>query len=279
MPIASLRKFPFHFAGAPAALSLLGAAAGLLSGACAWAEPAAPLDRASISVGAFYADPHIDARADTRYGRIDSGNYQPDHVTLPRVRADLLLGDSQGLSFDYYRYDKRYRPDLAGSSNFEGVPLSGKGKLDAKLKLDLAKLAYKWWIGSGADVFGVGVGAAYYHAALEGTASGTLNGVAGDASYSETAHTFAPLLELGWRHAFSPQVRSFVEVSGIKKNGGSVNGHIYGGTVGVEWLLAKNVGLVADYSVSKISLNRDADRDSDLNIRLNGPAAYVKMRF
>jgi len=244
----------------------------------ALAEPAAPLDRASLSLGAFYTEPRINYNGETNYGRIDTGTYETNHVTLPRVRAQLLLGDTQGLDFDYYRYDKTYSPTLSGTTNYNGLPLTGNGKLDAKLKLDLANLAYKWWIGSGKDVFGVGVGAAYYSARVNGTASGVLNGVAGNSAYSESEHAYAPLLELGWRHAVSDNVRVYADASGIKKNGGSIHGHIYGGTLGVEWYPTPAVGVVAEYSANKISLTRDRN-NADLNVRLSGPAAYVKFRF
>ncbi|MHA4866862.1 hypothetical protein ACXZ1M_04100 [Duganella sp. PWIR1] len=244
----------------------------------AFAQMSPALDRASISVGAFHTEPRIDYQGDTNYGRIDTGTYETKSVTLPRVKASLLLGESQGLDFDYYRYDKTYNPGLSGSTNVNGLPLTGNGKLNAKLKLDLANLAYKWWIGSGNSVFGVGVGAAYYQASLKGTASGVLNGVAGNASYNEKEHAYAPLLELGWRHAVSENVRLYADASGIKKNGGNIKGHIYGGAVGVEWYPTKMVGVVAEYTANKINLNRDRD-GSDLNVRLHGPAAYVKMRF
>jgi hypothetical protein len=250
----------------------------MLAAAAAQAEPAAPLDRASISLGAFYSDPHLSYVGDTNYGRIDSGSYQTSHVTLPRVKAALLLGDSQGLDFDYYRYNKGYTPGLTGSTNVNGLPLTGNGALDAKLKIDLAQLAYKWWLGSGSDVFGVGAGAAYYHASVDGTARGILNGVAGSAAYSESRSAFAPLLELGWRHAFSPQVRMYADASGIRKSGGNVTGHIYGGALGMEWFVAQNVGLSAEYAVSKIKLERDSN-NSDLNYRLQGPAVFIKMRW
>jgi len=248
------------------------------AGTLAHAAPAEPLDRASLSLGAFYTEPKIDYQGDTNYGRIDTGTYKTDHVTLPRVRAQLLLGDTQGLDFDYYRYDKTYSPTLSGSTNMNGLPLTGSGKLNAKLKLDLANLAYKWWIGSGKDVFGIGVGAAWYRARLDGTASGVLNGVSGSAAYNESEHAYAPLLELGWRHAASDTVRVYADASGIKKNGGNIRGHIYGGALGVEWYPTPAIGVVAEYTTNKISLNRHRD-NSDLNVRLNGPAAYVKFRF
>ena len=129
------------------------------------------------------------------------------------------------------------------------------------------------------DGFGIGLGAAYYHANLNGTATGVVNGETATARDSIGEHAFAPLLEVGWRHAFTPDLRMYAEASGIKKNGGRINGHIYGGNIGVEWFPFKNIGFVADYGISKIKLHRDSERNADLNIRLTGPSAYVKVRF
>ena len=247
--------------------------------ATARAEPSPALDRVSISVGAFSADPRINIGADTQFGRIDAPESKPSHTTIPRVKADLLIGDRHGLAFDYYRYDKAYTPTLTGETIINGQPVTGTATANADLKLDLAKLAYKWWLGSGNDTFGIGLGAAYYHAGLNGTATGIVNGETATARDSISEHAFAPLLEVGWRHAFTPDLRMYAEASGIKKNGGRINGHIYGGNVGVEWFPFKNIGFVADYGISKIKLHRDSERDAGLNIRLTGPSAYVKVRF
>lgn len=257
-------------------LGIVGAAA---AGTTAHAEPSVALDRASISLGAFYADPRINIGADTQFGRLDAPDSNPDRTTIPRVKADLLIGDRHGVSFDYYRYDKNYTPTLSGQTIINGQPVTGTATADADLQLDLAKLAYKWWMGQEKDTFGIGLGAAYYSAKLEGSATGLVNGVSATARDSVSEHAYAPLLELAWRHAFTPEVRMYMEASGIKKNGGKINGHIYGGNIGVEWFPFKNVGFVADYGISKIQLHRDSNRDADLNIRLTGPSAYVKMRF
>lgn len=257
-------------------LGVLGIA---MAAATARAEPSPALDRVSISVGAFSADPRINIGADTQFGRIDAPESKQSHTTIPRIKADLLIGDRHGLAFDYYRYDKSYTPSLTGETIINGQPVTGTATANADLKLDLAKLAYKWWLGSGNDTFGIGLGAAYYHANLKGTATGIVNGETATARDSIGEHAFAPLLEVGWRHAFTPDLRMYAEASGIKKNGGRINGHIYGGNVGVEWFPFKNIGFVADYGISKIKLHRDSERDADLNIRLTGPSAYVKVRF
>ncbi len=258
---------------------MLGVLGMATAGATARAEPSPTLDRVSISVGAFSADPRINIGADTQFGRIDAPASNPKHTTIPRIKADLLIGDRHGLAFDYYRYDKSYAPSLTGETIINGQPVTGTATANADLKLDLAKLAYKWWLGSGNDTFGIGLGAAYYHANLNGTATGVVNGETATARDSISEHAFAPLLEVGWRHAFTPDLRMYVEASGIKKNGGRINGHIYGGNVGVEWFPFKNIGFVADYGISKIKLHRDSERDANLNIRLTGPSAYVKVRF
>ena len=255
-------------------LGILGVAA-----ATARAEPSPALDRVSVSVGAFSADPRINIGADTQFGRIDAPESKQSHTTIPRVKTDLLIGDRHGLAFDYYRYDKSYTPTLSGETTIKGQPVTGTATANADLQLDLAKLAYKWWLGSGNDTFGIGLGAAYYHANLEGTATGLVNGETASARDSFSEHAFAPLLEVGWRHAFTPDLRMYAEASGIKKNGGRINGHIYGGNIGVEWFPFKNVGFVADYGISKIKLRRDSERTADLNVRLTGPSAYVKVRF
>jgi len=261
-----------------------------VTGAIAHAEPAPALDRASISAGAFFVKPKIHAAGDTQYGYVQTPDAKDDHTTLPRVKAEVLLGDSQGLALDYFRYDKDYNPTIGGATTYEGRPVSGTVTAQGKLKLDLAQLAYRWWLGRGNDVFGVGIGGAYLHAKLSGSATGQLTGSAlsavgapevinfsGSGSASESG--YAPLLEFAWKHSFSPELRMYAEASGIKKNGGNLDGHVYGGAVGVEWFAARNVGVVFDYGIQKISLSRNGERDADLDVRLTGPSAFVKFRF
>lgn len=255
--------------------------------AAAYAEPAPPLDRFSVSAGGFYVKPEILANAETRYGQIDSGNQKGDRTTLPRAKAEILFGDKHGVTVDYLRYDKSYSPRLAGDTVIDGETFSGSAAFDGKLRLDLTKATYKYWIGEGNDVFGIGLGAAYYRAKLSGTASatvqGTINGVPQQRTVSGSDSTsdgeYAPVIDLAWRHAFTPEVRMYAEATGVKKNGGKINGHIYGGAVGVEWFALKNVGLVLAYGIEKIELHRNSDRDSDLRIKLAGPSAQVKVRF
>ena len=239
------------------------------------------LDRFSLSLGAINADTNLQFGVNTKSGRYETPSYEGERVTIPRVKADFLVGHSQGLSLDYYRYDKSYSSSLTASTTLNGQPLTGTATLAANARLEIGQLAYKWWIGKGSDVFGVGLGGAYYRATIDGTVAGAVGSLNSSDSDSLRRSTVAPLLELGWRHAFTPTTRMFIEASGIKKNGGSINGHIYTGTVGLEWFPVENVGIVADYGLSRISLTRDvgSEDSAQLNLRLQGPSAYVKVRF
>jgi len=270
------RILPLALAAASAAMTLAS------GGAAAQASPA--LDRFSISAGGFNVEPKVQADGETRYGNVRTPEAEGGRTTLPRVKAEMLIGDSHGLSFDYFRYHKSYAPQFDGATVYDGQNVSASANADARLELDLAKLAYKFWMGRGNDVFGVGVGAAYYRAAIEG--SGTVTATTSDlgtrtADFSgrESESAFAPLLEFAWRHSFSPELRMFAEASGIKKNGGRINGHIYGGSLGVEWFPLQNVGLTVDYGTQRIALHRDAERDANIDVRLTGPSAYLKVRF
>lgn len=256
----------------------------MAASAPALADPSPALDRVSVSVGAFRAEPTFSAGVDTPYGSVDTPDRRHSDVTIPRVRADILLFDSQGISFDYYRYDRSYDFGVSGGSTINGEPVTGSATFNSDVKIDFARLAYKWWIGSGNSVFGIGLGGAYYRADISGSVRGTVS-TPGEtftdgASDRYTDDAVAPLIELAWRHAFTPDLRMYVEASGVKKNGGTLEGHIYNGNVGLEWFPWHNVGLVADYGVSRVKLERNGSNSTaDLDIRFKGPSLFLKARF
>ncbi|MFM9926638.1 hypothetical protein VLK31_26885 [Variovorax sp. H27-G14] len=279
-----LRSRPFERTARIAARGAWGAVVGtgfLLAAAPALADPSPALDRFSFSVGAFNADPKFNASVGTPYGPLQSGDIKPGRVTMPRVTADVLLGDSQGISFDYYQYKRDYTGNVANTTSFGNFgTLNTFGNASVNTKLDFAKLSYKWWIGSGNTVLGLGAGAAYYRATLGTSALASVNGQVGTLSNSASDNAIAPLLEIGVRHAITPDLRLFADASGVWKNGGSFHGSIYNASAGVEWFPVKNIGLVLSYGVTNIDLTRDAGAaDARLKVRLQGPSAFLKARF
>jgi len=267
--------------GALGALAGTGALSLLCFAPFAAAEPSPALDRFSFSVGAFSADPKFSASVETPYGVLRSNELKPGRVTMPRISADVLIGDSQGLSFDYYRYKRDYEGQVAGNTSFGSFgSLSAIGNANLSAQLDFAKLAYKWWLGSGNTVFGLGAGAAYYRATLGASALVGVNGQVRSVSERSSDNAIAPLLEVGVRHAITPDLRLFADASGVWKSSGRFHGNIYNAAAGVEWFPVKNVGLVLSYGVTNIDLTREGGfADSRLKVRLQGPSAFLKARF
>lgn len=245
------------------------------------------LDRVSIWLGGYYPDTSTTLGAGLNNVNLHGNlNLQhalgfPSHQVVPRVRFDFLLGNSQGFSFDYYRIDQSRTKTLGADLGFDGNTYDASASVTGRVNFDFGSASYKWWFGHENDVFGVGLGAAYYrvHAGINGEA--TLNGsVVGQASTYTTDSAWAPELQLGWRHAFSNNLRMYVNASGVKKNGGHLGGHIYDAAVGMEWFPWQNIGVGAEYDYTRIKIDqRHEYYNDDLAMRMNGPSVFLRLRF
>lgn len=244
------------------------------------------LDRAEISLGGYFAN------VDTRIGASSTAMEQaatfgledtlgfPDRKTVPRVRIDVLGGDHQGMSLDFYSLNRTHERALSQTIDYRGSTYAASANVRGKLDFDFGSAAWRWWFGQGSDAFGVGLGAAYYQvdAAISGQA--TVNGITQAAAESTRDNAWAPMLQLGWRHAFNDQWRMYLDASGVKKNGGKLNGHIYNAALGVAWYPWENLGFGAEYGYSRIMLNQHKSRyNARLDMKLDGPSLFVKLRF
>jgi hypothetical protein len=258
---------------------MVASGASLVMSMPALAELSPALDRFSISAGVLRADPNINVNLSTAYGNLGTGDVGLGKETMPRIKANIMLFDSQGLSIDFYQYKHSYSGSIGNTTSVNNTPLVTSVNANIDLQLDFGKLAYKWWFGSGNTALGLGAGAAYYKLDLNANAAASLNNstVATQGSYNDSA--VAPLLEFGLRHAISPDVRVFADASGMKKTGGRLNGEIYNAAVGVEWFPVKNVGLVLDYGMTQINLNRLDTVDVNFKFKIQGPSTFVKVRY
>jgi hypothetical protein len=252
----------------------------------AFADHSPALDRVSIWLGGYYADNDTTLGASSKDGSIRGhANLEDDlgfskHKTVPRARMDFLLGDSQGFSFDFYRIDRSKTKTLSDNINFLGDNYSAMARVKGDLKFDFGSADYHWWFGKENDVFGVGVGGAYFKVRTSLDASASLNdqSISGRTASSDSA--WAPMLTLGWRHAFNDQWRMYADASGVKKNGGSLDGHIWNAALGVEYFPWQNVGIGAEYGLTRIKLNQSKrDYNADLDMRLDGPSLFLRLRF
>lgn len=246
------------------------------------------LDRISLSVGAFSAKPEVGMAVGNHRLHYDTGMQETDRKTMPRISGEFLLGRNHGISMDVYRVSQGYDNQFAYANASGPYSFSAMGGLNMDFSLDVARLGYRYWFGSGNTVFGVGAGLGYYRVKLNTTAYGAANAGLGSLGFYNWGDTFvrtdsddaiAPMLEVGVRHAFSPDLRVFFDGSGIRKGGGGVHGSIYNAALGIEWFPVRNVGVSLAYAVTDVDLKRDDSGLQRLRVKFQGPVLGLKARF
>ena len=276
-----MKIFPIAFGG------LAGLLLSLLSlNAAAQVSPA--LDRFSISAGVFSSSPQISAQLGGDKAAFSTGVLDGKRQAMPRLSAEFLVGDNHGISFDAYRYRQGYSRNYAWRGSDTELTDGGTANLELGFDLDVARLGYRYWWGSGNTVLGLGAGIGYYRVSLNTQISGTSDGKSPGDGFNESEGAyrrhdseaaFAPMLELGLRHAVNSKLRLFADASGVYKGGSGVHGGIYNAAAGVEWLPVQNFGVSLAYAVTDVDLKRDAGGLQRFRVRFNGPVLSVKARF
>jgi hypothetical protein len=258
-----------------------------LAAAPAWAEPPMALDRVYLTLGAYQADSDADARIDGANGVIGTDvNFEDDfgltdNRVVGRARFGFLIGDSQGIEVDGYRFHRDASKRLDRQITYDGSTFDINADVRGELDMDFASVAWRWWIPAGdRDVWGIGLGGAFYRVSGEVSGVASLNGNAQDVTLRESESAWAPMLQLGWKHAFSERARLYADVNGVRKNNGSVKGHIYNMALGFEYFPWQHLGFAAEYGAQRIKVEADKRSfDGELNVRLQGPSLFVKARF
>jgi len=253
-----------------------------LASTSALADPSPALDRVSLWLGGYYLNTDVAVKASTRGGDISTGKLDlaSGHETVGRARLDFLVFDNQGFTFDYYTLAHSTTQTLHEPFNYQGIPFELDSTLRGKLDFDAGSASYHWWFGSGSDVFGIGLGATYYKVKLGIDGQAALNGQTATASAHWDDDAVAPLVTLAYKHAFSDDLRVYLDASGVKKNGGNLSGHIYDARAGVEWFPWHNVGVGAEYGYTRIRLDHNGNSyDANLDLKLDGPSLFARFRF
>lgn len=248
------------------------------------AEPSPALDRVSIWLGGFRAD--VDGYASVRdpANNIDTGDQQilSGSKTVERARLDWLIMDSQGFSVDYFRIHDDSSRGITEPFSYNGVNYTATGRVASDTTLDIGNFSYRWWFGdsSNNNVFGLGLGAAYYRLDATLRASVGVGPISYDTIQRYDDSGWAPLVTLGWRTKVSDQVRLYADLSGVRKNGSDLSGTITNAAIGAEWFPWKNIGIGAEYASTRIRLKqKDDSATARVRLELDGPAVYLRMRF
>jgi len=251
-----------------------------------FADTSPALDRASLWIGGFYSDTETRIGASDRSGRYSGSVGLEDdlgfrrHKAVPRARLDFLIGDHQGFSFDFFGIDRTHSRSISRAFDYDGQHFDASARVDGKLNFNFGSAAYRWWFGSGSDVFGFGVGAAYYGVKARIAGEASLDGRTAQAEASSHETAWAPVLQLGWRHAFTHDLRMYFDAYGVKKNGGNLAGHIYNAALGLEWFPIENLGIGGEYGYTRIKLEQNrTNYRANLDMKLKGPSLFVRLRF
>lgn len=250
-----------------------------------------PLDPVSVWVGGFQprSDTTLSAAANsgdyTLAGRL---NLERDlgldrRQPVSHARVDFLVGDHQGLTLEYFGFNRANRAVLSRDFAFDGRLYAAEAELRGELDYAFASASWRWWFGEQATVWGLGLGVARYRVAtlFEGRAS--VDGMQVDGRAGSRDAAFAPLLALGWRHSLGEHARLYAEVSGVAKAGGPLQGHIVDTALGVEWFPLRRLGLAMEYGGTHIRLDRsregpDGRVDARLDLKLRGPSLFLRLR-
>lgn len=244
------------------------------------------LDRFSAAFGGFY--PSVDTRVSLSGPQLaglpidfERSESLDNHRTLPNLHVEWLVFDSQGFSIGGYQYSKTEGTRFTRDFEFDGSDYHVDAHAEAGLRIYTYNAAWHWWFAPSAhDVIGAGLGAVYYKIKGMLSAGIAVNDASIAGSTSAETSAVAPLLTLAWRHAFSENLRAYVDCSGVRKSFGTVTGHLVNATVGAEWYPFHNLGFALEYSSNALSLKATKQEwQARASIDFRGPAAFVRMRF
>lgn len=250
-----------------------------------------PLDTVSVWIGGFEPRSDTTLTAGARGADFDLGgqlNLERDlgldrRQPVSHFRLDFLAGRRQGISLEYFGFNRDNQVRLARDIEYDGRLYAAEAELGGELDYAFSSAAWRWWFGEESTVWGLGLGVAHYRVATAFEGRATVEGVEVDGRSRSRDAAFAPLLALGWRHAFDERLRLYAEVSGVAKDGGPLQGHILDVALGLEWFALRRLGVALEYGGTHIRLDRrregsDGAADARFDLELTGPSLFLRLR-
>lgn len=250
-----------------------------------------PLDPVSVWIGGFEPRSDTTLYAGARGEDVAASgqvNLERDlgldrRQPVSHARLEFLAGDHQGLSLEYFGFNRSNRVALARDIQYDGRTYAAQADLAGELDYAFASASWRWWFGEHATAWGLGLGVAHYRVETLFDGRASVDGVEVDGRAASSDAAFAPLLALGWRHALDERLRLYAEVSGVAKGGGPLRGHIVDAAVGLEWFPFERMGLALEYGGTQIRLEReragaDGSLEARLDLRLRGPSLFLRLR-
>lgn len=268
-------------------------ACAVLASALPLAAPAhADDDRFTLRLGAMQADADISLKGNVDFNG-QNYDYETDRMgfgkeTVPRIEGGFHFGERHRVLFNWFRFDKDHRYELAEDVTFGETTFPAGSVAKATAEFDVASLVYDFALVETDNVsFGLQAGAEWVK--LEGrteAASGTEQFESRDRVDGWAPVVGARLTTMTaddrWRFTVQGQYldADWGEVDG-ERLAGDYSGDVTRANALVEYRFTENFGLYAGYDWFKVDVNKDlgGGATGGVDLRFKGPTAGVTLAF
>ncbi len=253
-----------------------------------WALAIEPVDRFSLSIGAYTIGHELDLRWDA--SEIDTGTHVNFHRDLgfDNSKREILwavnglLGEHHKLSAFGFGYDSSGERLLNADLEIGGETFPSEGAFAGKMEVKHVGLAYTWLFHHNErSAFGLGIGAIRYDVSADLAAAAAIGegGISSiEQNFSESS--WAPLLRLDYAHAVADHWRVGAELSYVKKAGGSTSGKAVDANIRIEYFPWQHFGFAIRYNYNDVELDfNSASFNADVDLRNRGPQLIATYRF
>jgi hypothetical protein len=248
-------------------------------------------ERFRLDVGGFFQKFDTTLRIDnpttgrgTEISLEDDLGQDSDQVNF-RADGYWRFGRHGRLDFAYTGWNRTAEHVIDRDITIDDTTYHAGARLDSRLKVSLGELyyGYSFWntpkFEAGAQL---GLTVLVHTTDVEGT--GTISGPGGSASetYSvEDRSVTAPVPALGayFRYTLAPKLLLSARVRGLGATIDNVKASSTQFRAALDYYPWKNVGFGAGYDYMNITVEKQADKTSELDYTFSGPMVYVSLAF
>lgn len=270
---------------------LLGAHQGVAQAPSDWVAIKGMDERLRLDVGGFFQKFTTTIRIDSpTTGRGTEVNLEDDlglSSNQANFRADgyWRLGRHARLDFAYTGWNRKANHVIERDITIDDTTYHAGATLDSRLKASLVELyyGYSFWNTPKFEAgLQLGLSALFHRSEFEGT--GTITGGGGSTTEtfsSEDRSLTAPVPAIGaqFRYTIAPDLLLTARVRGVGATIDNVKGSSFQWRVALDYYPWTNVGFGAAYDYMDLTVEKQADRTTELDYRYDGPMVYLSLVF
>ena len=263
-----------------------------LASATASADGLAPLDRFWLAAGVYASDNDLDVRLDGSDVVAGSDvDFQRDFGFSEKESANTFdagftLANRHQFGLSGHRYSSQASRVLQQGFDVDDQDFVVDATFNGDLELRIVSAGYTYFPHSTeTSAFGIGLGGVQYAIDMQLAAAGEVSDGQGgltpiQARVDKTESAWAPMLRAQYSQMLGQQWRWSVELAGVKKNSGSVQGNAVDARIGLDYFPWRQLGFSLRYSYNDVDLDyaKDSYRGA-FRLRNRGPALLAVLRF